>query len=227
MYIKIDDDVVFFEDNTIPSIVRTKLSHPHSFLVSANALNQPALAWIHQHLDVVKPYLPELRPIPSPNPRPKNDWRASDLPLWTGDPAYYVPHDFKPPFRKHRWLPAPHLNNTDNTPISTATSTQDGPGWHSWTVGAQQQYSFLEHLENGELWRYKFPIWDYHYARLSITFMAIWGDDIIKVREEMHGDDEGYLSVDAPKKLRRREYIALMRGCCLVLVSGVMCREEM
>jgi hypothetical protein len=215
MYIKIDDDIVFFEDSTIPSIVRTKLTHPHSFLVSANAMNQPALSWIHHHLDVVKPYLPELTPINFPNPKPRYDWRASTLPAWEGPPDYTVPGDFKPPFKRHRWLPALNRTNTDKTPISTSTYTQDGPGWHSWTVGAQQHYSFLEHLENGELWRYKFSVWDYHYARLSITFMCIWGDDIIQVRDQMTGDDEGYLSVDAPRKLGRREYLLFFQFRCL------------
>ncbi|KAH0565268.1 hypothetical protein GP486_001333 [Trichoglossum hirsutum] len=204
MYIKIDDDIVFIEDTTIPAIVDTKLKNPNSLLVSANALNQPALAWIHHHLGVVKPYLPELTPIPGPNPKPKYDWRASDLPDWQGPQSYTVPDDFKPPFPSHRWLPARHLNNTDGTPITTADYTPDGPGWYRWTVAAQQHYSFFEHLEKGELWRYRFTVWDYHYDRLSTTFMCIWGDDVVAIRDDMSGDDEGYMTIEAPKRLRRR-----------------------
>jgi hypothetical protein len=204
MYIKIDDDIVFIEDTAIPAIVNTKLSNPHSLLVSANAVNQPALAWTHHHLGVVKPYLPELTPIPGPNPRPTYDWRASDLPDWQGPLSFIVPNDFSPPFPYHRWLPARHLNNTDDTPISTATYTLDGTGWSSWTVAAQQHYSFLEHLEKGELWRYRFTMWDYHYDRLSTNFMCIWGDDIIAIKDGMGEDDEGYMTTVATRKLGRR-----------------------
>jgi hypothetical protein len=30
----------------------------------------------------------------------------------------------------------------------------DGSGRSEWPMAAQQHYSFLEHLENNELWRY-------------------------------------------------------------------------
>src|ERR1700761_2823756 len=53
---------VFFEDTTIPSIVRTRWEHPEYFLVSANIMNQPSLSWVHHHLGVVKPYFPEYPP---------------------------------------------------------------------------------------------------------------------------------------------------------------------
>lgn len=41
--IKIDDDVVFWEDYAISTIVTRLINKPHYFLVSANILNQPAL----------------------------------------------------------------------------------------------------------------------------------------------------------------------------------------
>jgi hypothetical protein len=207
MYIKIDDDIVYIEDSTIPAIVRTKLEHPNALLVSANAMNQAGLSWIHQHLGVVKPYLPELKPIPHPHPKPRYDWRASLLPDWEGPEDFEVTvGDFRPPFPGHRWLPARHLNNTDKTPIVTTEYATGTTGVTSWTVGAQQHYSFLEHLEKGELWRYQFPMWDYHYMRLSITFIAIWGDDIVPVRKDMPSDDEEYLTVTLPEQLKRRMF---------------------
>jgi hypothetical protein len=207
MYIKIDDDIVYIEDSTIPAIVRTKLEHPNALLVSANAMNQAGLSWIHQHLGVVKPYLPELKPIPYPDPKPKYDWRASLLPDWEGPEDFEVTvGDFRPPFPGHRWLPARHLNNTDKTPIATTEYATGTTGVTSWTVGAQQHYSFLEHLEKGELWRYQFPMWDYNYMRLSITFIAIWGDDIVPVKKDMPSDDEEYLTVTLPEELKRRMF---------------------
>jgi hypothetical protein len=207
MYIKIDDDIVYIEDSTIPAIVRRKLEHPNALLVGANAMNEAVLAWIHQHLGVVRPYLPELKPIPLPNPRPIYDWRASLLPDWEGPEDFEVPiGSFSPPFHGHRWLPARHLNNTDKTPIVTTEYATATSGWSSWAVGAQEHYSFLEHLERGELWRYQFPMWDYNYMRLSITFIAIWGDDIVPIKKEIPEDDEQFLTVTLPERLKRRTY---------------------
>jgi hypothetical protein len=46
LYVKIDDDVVWFEDETIPRIVTMKLLHPEYLLVSANMINSPLMGWL-------------------------------------------------------------------------------------------------------------------------------------------------------------------------------------
>lgn len=58
IYIKIDDDVVFFEDHTIPAMVKRMIENPHYFAVSANVVNNPALSWVHSHMGVYYPYWP-------------------------------------------------------------------------------------------------------------------------------------------------------------------------
>ena len=214
MYIKIDDDIVFIEDTAIPTIVKTKLEQPESFIVSANSINQPALSWIHLHLGVIKPYLPELRMQENARPKRRYDWRASDLPLWQGPADYVVPDDFNP-FQGHRWLPT-NRTNVDDTPVMTTAYNQASSGWHDWKVGAQSHYSFLEHLEKGELWRYHLPLWDYQYERLSVNFVCIWGDDVVSNRP-IPTDDEGYLTVTAPKKNGRRELMLLYSSCLFPL----------
>jgi hypothetical protein len=60
MYTKVDDDIVFIEDNAVATIVSAKLNNPELYVISANIVNQPPLSWVHHHLGVVKPYLPEL-----------------------------------------------------------------------------------------------------------------------------------------------------------------------
>jgi hypothetical protein len=65
LYVKIDDDIVFIEDTAIPTMVSTKLNNPELYVVSANIINQPSLSWVHQHLGVINPYLPELEPPPA------------------------------------------------------------------------------------------------------------------------------------------------------------------
>jgi hypothetical protein len=49
--------------------------------------------------------------------------------------------------------------------------------WHR-CLGAQQHYSFVEHLENNKFGRYNFNGWDYNYQGMDIHMIAMMGDDI-------------------------------------------------
>jgi hypothetical protein len=105
-----------------------------------------------------------------------------------------------------RWLPvSPDSRDIDNTPASALRFDPFGPGWADWGIAAQTHYSFLQHLEEDSLWRYKFNIWDYHYQRMSINFIGFWGDDIVDAFPFDTKDDEEYLTVVRPKELGRRE----------------------
>lgn len=203
IYIKIDDDVVYFEEDAIASIVKRMVENPHYFAVSANSINNPALSWIHYGLGVYEPYLPELNPPPAEESQ-TNSWRASQLPLWTG-PAYFKFNTSEPaPFAGHRWLPVPpQIWDIDSTPASALRFDSFGPGWTDWSIAAQTHYSFLQHVEENCLWRYKFNIWDYHYYRLSINFIGFWGDDIVDAFPFPSGDDEEYLTIIRPRELGR------------------------
>ncbi|KIW01525.1 uncharacterized protein PV09_07003 [Verruconis gallopava] len=219
MYVKIDDDIVFMEDSTIPSLVSTKLENPDLYIVSANVVNQPSLSWVHQHLGVVKPYLPELDTPPtffeyqgavvsrSHDHHVAGTWRPSELPTWSGPPSFnftdYFAHHPNGPCPSHRWLPLRNQSNHDNTPITAALYDAFGPSlWH-WYIGAQQHFSFLEHLENNELWRYKFHRWDYNYQRMGIQMIAMMGDDINRAKPIVNRDDEYYFSEFMPSVTKR------------------------
>lgn len=175
-------------------------------------MNQPSLSWIHKHLGVVKPYLPELSP-PGPAPQNQSRWKASQLPIWEGPEDLIFRGNFEPPFMGHRWLPAPKMSSIDQTPIATTEYDAFSPGLWFWTVAAQEHYSFFEHLENNELWKYKFNLWDYNYQRMGIQFIAISGDDIVTSRP-VHRDDEYYFTEARPIQTGRRELLeTLMLGC--------------
>lgn len=205
LYIQMSDQIVFFEDTTIPSLVKTKLDNPDSFLVSANVVNHPATSWLHHQLGVVKPYLPELKPpVRGAKLPPRYDyWRASDLPPWDGPDDFKVPESYRPPFHGHRWLPT-NRSTVDNTVALNSEFSFNGPGIFSWPIGAQHQYSFLEHLENNDLWRYKFPLWDHQYERMAITFICIWGEDISTNGPIPKGGDH-FLTVELPRSKNRRK----------------------
>ena len=199
MYVKIDDDVVFIGNSTMKDMVEAKAAHPEKLLISANVINNPAMSWVHYHLmGAIRPYLPEFV-------RPTNDtglsWRASELPLWRDSEYFYHRERFDPPSDNHRWLPLGPGYTLDGTPITTTTYNPWGSAWNNWAIAALEHYSFLEHLENNDLQRYHYDMWDYHYGRLSINLICVWGDDIVD--NLGFTDDEQFLTVKLPQKLGR------------------------
>jgi hypothetical protein len=215
IYVKIDDDVVFIEDDTIGDVVRPLIENPSYFAVSANVVNNPALSWVHYHLGAFEPYWPEMKkPWTS---SPKSSWRASELPAYKGPPD--GPSDFNidgstpAPFPGHRWLPVRHENKGEyedptKFPASTLTYDAHGPSLDNWATAAQLHYSFLQHLENNETSLYKFGIWDYHYARISINFIALRGGDIMDAYPFPYKDDEKFLTVEHAKKIGKHVVVA-------------------
>jgi hypothetical protein len=203
-------------------MVKTLHEKPDLFAVSANIVNNPAMSWVHWHLGVFEPYWPEMTP---PANRPNKTWRASQLPSYSGPRD--GPEGFKPdgtsaaPYNGHRWLPVrekpsiPESNEENNKafpdppyPVTKVTYDAFGPSLSNWGAAAQLHYSFLQHLEHGETWKYKFHLWDYQYERLSINFFGIRGKDIMDVYPFPKGDDEGYLTVDRPREIRRHVVVA-------------------
>ena len=206
MYIKIDDDVVFIGNTTLQDMVDTKAAHPEKLLVSANVINNPAMSWVHYHMmGAIRPYLPEMV-------RPENDetgdvvsWRASELPVWRDDEGLFSHREvFDAPSANHRWLPLGPGYTNEGTPITGTTYDAFGPAWNNWAIAAQEHYSFLEHLEKDDLDVYEYDLWDYHFGRLSINLICVWGDDIVDSRP-IRDDDEQFLTVELPRKLGRRK----------------------
>jgi hypothetical protein len=173
LFVWIDGNVVFIEDQTIPTMVKTKLDHPNSLIVSANVINQAALERLHSHPSIALPYLPELQPAQSID---HDSWRASALPRWKGSTEFQVPRGFSQPFKNHRWLPS-DIEGFDHTPIGMSVYSDDGLNMEDWTVKAQQHYSFLHHLELDELNRYKFPIWTNPTESMSTAFFSFTSAD--------------------------------------------------
>ena len=137
-YIKIDDDVVFMEDHTIPAIVKKLNDNPQYSLVSANVMNQPALSWVHYHLGVVKPYLPEMSPPYDfiENRTSIDSWRLSNTPNWKGNFTNFTEIftlESTPPFNGHRWLRLPDTTLVEHTPIGVLAT--DGPEYNAFSKG--------------------------------------------------------------------------------------------
>lgn len=173
IYIKLDDDVVYIDDDAVPLIVDTLVTNTESVIVSANMVNSPELNWLQYRTGAILPYLPDLNYA-----RPQDlstidnrQWRASDLPEWIGPANFHAPdsrdewndylkkliprpevsdeskagsHDLPP----HRWLPVKGKGAISKTPIAQTENGAFGGGWWSWAIAAQQHYSFFDNLEH-------------------------------------------------------------------------------
>ncbi|KAG8529541.1 uncharacterized protein KY384_006178 [Bacidia gigantensis] len=178
LYIKIDDDIVFFDDHAVSNIVYSLMKHPEALNVEANLINSPETGWLHYRFGAIHAYLPEL----SRKKDRLNDfesygptaWRASALPDWEGEEmSFHVAGVFNgkdddgkklppdapgaPPFKGHRWLPLPDGDkNIWRTPMAVSEYNANGNDWQSWSLGAQAHYSFLQNLENDDLHLYHY-----------------------------------------------------------------------
>ncbi|KIX02836.1 uncharacterized protein Z518_08779 [Rhinocladiella mackenziei CBS 650.93] len=208
LYVKIDDDVVWFADDTIPRIVTMKLANPNYLLVSANIVNSPLMGWVHYHMGAMHPYLPEfdvyeppLLEFPHPSRKP---WQYSAYPYWTGPDDYFFDMFQDPPYDGHRWLRMVNDSAIHRTPITEIEYKTWGNGLKSWAIAAQEHYSFLENLADGRLDRYKTggKAWLTDYKRLSINFVALWADDVLD-NLPMDTVDEEWLTINLPKRLGR------------------------
>lgn len=219
IYIKIDDDVVYIHDDTIPLIVHTLTTQHQAAIVSANVINSPEHNWIHYRMGAVKPYLPDLEPPLNGTLSTLGNpiWKFSDLPTWIGPPGWSSPpvdkyteelakllpskaveDESSTELPRHRWLPLDDPVDISRTPISQTSYGAFGPGWKSWAIAAQQHYSFFQNLESGQLSTYYMnhgfgpnssAIWDHTGDRLSINMLAIKGDTILDNIDYMAASD--------------------------------------
>ncbi|ETR98228.1 hypothetical protein M419DRAFT_51868, partial [Trichoderma reesei RUT C-30] len=220
IYIKIDDDVIFFDDCTIPALVKRLLEDQQYFAVSANVVNGGAISGVHYHMGVYEPYWPEVKCPPQDSTTTttgsgsskKSTWRLSELPEYQGPidgpPGFRIDGSTPAPYQGHRWL---HVSTSQGKafdpslfPCSTLGLTVRGPNTTNWAAAAQAHYSLLHHLETSNTSQYRFGIWDFMYERCSINFIAIRGRDILDAFPFPIGDDEEFLTRVRPKELGRR-----------------------
>lgn len=210
LYVKIDDDVVWMADDTIPRIVSMKIAHPEYFIVSANIVNSPLMGWVHYHMGALHPYFPEYKGVmdpPSPDssglPSPpiRKSWKYTDYPEWEGPDDWFFDLDQDPPYNGHRWLRLKNDTDLHRTPVARIEYATWGTGLKSWAIVTQEHYSFLENLLDDQLDRYKFKrVWLADYERLSINLMTLWADEVLD-NLPMSTVDEEWLTQVLPKRI--------------------------
>lgn len=193
LYIYIDGDVVYVEDSTIPTIVKTKLDYPDYVTVSANVVYQPAVSGLHDRLDMG----PEVESTPNFEKFPSSgeNWHASQLSVPDGD-EYSGQHRWFQ-MRNHRRLLDETLGTTSMEAKGTRFDLDQNPAVH-----ARRHHAFLEQLERGDLRRYKFPLWKNPPNEISEVFFCMRGgnmertthSDSITATESLIIDGKGVVS---------------------------------
>lgn len=186
------------------------------------------------HYGAISPFVPD--PMDHPSRAAREAWRPSEFgmfPKAARDPKE-SPMEVKPPYRGHPWLLLSNDTADSAENLRTAMADWDahqngdiafGPGWKSWAVGAQQQYSLLYNVEMDRMDRYFFgravdfgpakhgfhfkyqgpggeQVFDTQYRRYNLNFCAVWGHDI-KQALPIGNDDEQEITSDIPRRLKR------------------------
>lgn len=230
LYIKMDDDLVWMADDTIPRIVTTKIAHPEYLIVSANVINSPLMGWMHYHMGAIHPYLPEYSGVMEPPtsdsielapPPARKSWKHTEYPMWEGPDDWTFGLDQAAPYNGHRWLRLPNATDIHRTPITQIEYGTWGTGLSSWAIVAQEHYSFLENLLDERLDRYKFKrVWLADYERLSINLMALWADEVLD-NLPMETVDEEWLTKVLPARLGKS--VAVESEVCNLSLSLSFC----
>ncbi|KAF4450782.1 hypothetical protein F53441_6114 [Fusarium austroafricanum] len=206
-YVKIDDDVVWIDDNAIPNMVTRKHNHPKDFVVSGNIINNPPLGFFHMRMGAIHPFFPEAFE-PRNITNATDYWRPSRHPVWDGPKKYKWDLKNEPPaWKNHRWLRVPDNNMLDQTPAAELKYDIWGDSYRNWAIAAQMHMSLFENIETNQLDLYKFDKpWIMYEDRIRINFMCVYSDDILDTDPEnwpkMRGDED-MIVLDLPKKLRR------------------------
>ena len=110
LFLFIDAETIYLSPTMIASMINVHQTQSEHSVVQANVVNQETLSWVHNKMNVMKPYRPEYLPIvtaqdgaqgetpdanvfeemrdhftSSENEKREIVWRASELPPWTAD----------------------------------------------------------------------------------------------------------------------------------------------
>ncbi|EXK25541.1 hypothetical protein FOMG_17808 [Fusarium oxysporum f. sp. melonis 26406] len=206
-YVKIDDDILWIDDNAILNLVTRKVDYPEDFVVSGNIINNPPLGFMHFRIGALHPYFPESEQ-PSHVPYGADYWKPSRHGFWDGPKNFTLDIEKPPPaWPQHRWLSVQEDTMIYQTPINKLKYEVWGSSYQAWSIAAQMHYSLLENIENNALDLYKFEKpWTMYGDRIRINFMCIYADDILDTDPEHSPKgrgDEDMIVLDLPKTLRR------------------------
>ncbi|RFN53262.1 hypothetical protein FIE12Z_2481 [Fusarium flagelliforme] len=210
-YVKIDDDVVWIDDDAIPNLVTRKIENPNDFVVSGNIINNPPLGFFHMRMGAVHPYFPERFQSLDLNISSGTDyWKPSQHPSWDGPAKFKWDLENDPPsWDNHRWLRVTNDRALYQTPAAKLKYEVWGDSYKNWAIASQMHMSLFENMEKNQLDLYKFSKpWIMYEDRIRINFMCIYSDDILNTDPENWPDDKGdedMLVLDLPEKLRRRK----------------------
>eukprot|EP00928_Gymnodinium_smaydae_P072758 TRINITY_DN56056_c0_g1_i1.p1 TRINITY_DN56056_c0_g1~~TRINITY_DN56056_c0_g1_i1.p1 ORF type:complete len:560 (-),score=67.15 TRINITY_DN56056_c0_g1_i1:123-1802(-) len=206
VYVKIDDDITYISDATIPSIVREKLRKRCVF-VSANVVNHAIISPIHQEIGALRTFLPPEEGLVYRNWR-----RQPNLSSDVSQAAWRRADGRAPAFVIEK-------------------KAQSDCVWARWECAAWMHESLLSRLADDSACAYDFGWYNFHAqghgtrrgagssgdatstanfvplaaSRWSINFFAFEAEDLLHAEpESLAEDDEAELSYLVPHRLGKQ-----------------------
>lgn len=185
VYIKIDDDMVYMSDETIPEIVRERV-RGRCALVSANVINHAILSAVHQDIGAIRHYFPVPEEELPPGSRPI--WIRSDDSLALS----VIEKKAQSECVWRMWQCAAWMHESFLSRVMDGTWCAYDFGWHDFHAhghGAMRGEKFV-------------PL---PYTRWSINMIAFKMEDLAEAREaDLAEDDESELAVMVHHRMNRR-----------------------
>lgn len=215
IYVKIDDDIVWLADDTIPRIVTRKLQQDDYLLVSANMINSPLMSKVHYDLGAYHPYLPAhdllgtamLSELEQSMLKGGSPWQYNRYQSWVGPSDYSLDHKHENTDLSQVWLRV-EGEDLQRTPVAGIEYNSWGPGWTSWSIAAQSHLSLLENAYHHNLSAYyqglQDEVWFTEPDRLSVNLVAVYSNDVLDNLPEGTVDDEAWLTQTLPFSLGKR-----------------------
>eukprot|EP00929_Paragymnodinium_shiwhaense_P080167 TRINITY_DN41795_c0_g1_i1.p1 TRINITY_DN41795_c0_g1~~TRINITY_DN41795_c0_g1_i1.p1 ORF type:complete len:643 (-),score=97.59 TRINITY_DN41795_c0_g1_i1:686-2614(-) len=190
IYIKIDDDVVYISDSTIPEMVLERQRDRCAF-VSANVVNHAILSSLHQDIGALRNFFPQEQAggdeLPDPNKK-KLPWIRDDA----APPLSAVTRHAQSDCVWKLWECAAWMHESLLSRLEDGTECAYDFGWYDFHAHGHGSYRGDRFI----------PL---PYSRWSINMIAFRASDLTEADfDDLAEDDESELSYMVPHRMNRR-----------------------
>ncbi|CCG83804.1 protein of unknown function [Taphrina deformans PYCC 5710] len=203
IYIKIDDDMVYLDDHTVPSMTLALLENPDYKVVSANVVRHPILTHVHARKGALYPF----EFVQDDGVQNTADWRTSVQPAGNSSAKSEDYHATQIPVQRYSYLPIRDRNSLTDTPLAHVEYGAMDCSWASPYCSVHCHMSFFRSKEEGTLGRYDFGTWDMHLMfehRYSVNLIAWRGRYVFEGLHEneavIPADDEHWIAVEQVRR---------------------------
>ncbi|CCG83807.1 protein of unknown function [Taphrina deformans PYCC 5710] len=201
IYIKMDDDMVYIDDNTCASLVLALLENAEYKVVSANVVRHPMFTHIHARKGAIYPF----EFLQDDGVQNTRHWRTSLQPPGNESAKAENYRETQIPVERYSYLPIRSRQSLAGTPLAHVEYGPQDCSWASPYCSVHSHMSFFRSKEDGTLDKYDFGTWDLHLQkvdRYSVNMIAWRGRYIFEGLKDgiMPADDEQWIAVEQVRR---------------------------